>query len=73
MKSITDRPITSSMIWFYNNKLTCLFLLCLQGRPGPKGDPGDSGLAGLQVSTPPFILWFMNRKQENIHREQRCY
>lgn len=40
--------------------VTVLFLLlmmfiddvvfCLQGRPGPKGDPGDSGLPGQKVS-----------------------
>lgn len=50
-------------------------LLDFQGRQGPKGDPGDPGLPGRQVSTPPTppILWFMNRKQETIHGERRCY
>lgn len=27
-----------------------IFVLYLQGRPGPKGDPGDSGLPGQKVS-----------------------
>lgn len=27
-----------------------IFLGIYQGRPGPKGDPGDSGLPGLRVS-----------------------
>lgn len=27
-----------------------IFVFHLQGRPGPKGDPGDSGLPGQKVS-----------------------
>lgn len=27
-----------------------IFVFYLQGRPGPKGDPGDSGLPGQKVS-----------------------
>lgn len=38
---------------------------CFQGRPGPKGDPGDSGLPGQKVSAAQFV--FESRKLGIIH------
>lgn len=51
--------------------LNLSFPLSSQGRPGPKGDPGDSGLTGLQVSTAFFFIscGFQQETRDDPQRE----
>lgn len=45
----------------------------LSGSPWTEGRPWRCRPAWLASKYYPLILWFMNRKQETIHREQCCY
>lgn len=67
---ITGRTCFFCTLLIWVLKKCSVVVFCVQGRPGPKGDAGDSGLPGQKVSTALAERDFRGFKQETgiIHR-----